>query len=450
MKLLKSATPNFCLVLLLLTFLISQHVNSAEKNSINVEKEMEFKAYEAVHWQTPVSTYNNNIYFVWVDNQMRTMVAKKTPNGKITTSVIHKNGVRGKNHNLPSLGIDKEGYIHIAYNMHHSLRKEGDRGWQYKVSNKPGDISSFTYVGKSSRTIPGKLITYPSFTRDNRGNLYVTFRHRTHRNEKYGVDGSQGIGIAKYNSATKRWAMLGGTNYEHGVKTFFWSDSSMRENNKSTGYQGYRAKIFFDNSNRMHISWDVFIAPGREASHIMYAYSDDGGNTFKRANGSKINSLPITPQNGDVVERASRGIYNTRTYVAVTKSGNPIVAFEDRSKGNGVSYFKVWNGSKWSNKKSFPANSPSILTVNSDGVLIAVGNGKLHKSWDNGNSWKSYALSVKAESTTLDDAFLKQTDQIRFQTHIGNSIKIYTASFSNEQNSSLSPPTKLKLLQSKK
>ena len=379
----------FFLALLLLSCMLAQQVTAAQQKPINAKQEMEFNAYNAAHWQTSVTTYKGSIYLVWVDKSLRTMIAKKAPNGKITTNVILQKSKKGKNHNLPSVGIDKDGYIHVAYNMHHSQYKNGDRGWQYKVSNKPEDIRSFTFVGNTKRTIPGQMITYPSFTRDNNNELYVTFRHRTHREGKFGFNGSQGIGIAKYNSNSKLWSMLGGTNYKHGVKTFFWSNSSQdaksaASGHKTAGYQGYRAKILFDKKNRMHVSWDVFIAPGKEASHIMYAYSDNGGKTFKKANGSTINSMPITPQNGDIVERAPRGIYDTRTYVAVTKDGRPIVSFEDRSN-KGKPYYKVWNGKNWGNKKVLPsAASPATLTVDSDGVLITMGNGKLSRSRNNG------------------------------------------------------------------
>ena len=49
-------------------------------------------------------------------------------------------------------------------------------------------------------------------------------------------------------------------------------------------------------------------------------------------------------------------------------------------------------------------------------------------------SWENYKLVNKAESTAIDDAYLKQTGQLRFQTQIGNTIKVYTANFKNGKN----------------
>jgi hypothetical protein len=419
---------------------------AALQETLELEQEMAFPAYEAVHWQTPVTTYNGSIYFTWVDNQMRTMIAKKTPDGKVTTSVILAKSDRDKNHSLPSVAVDKNGYIHVVYNMHQSRWQEGDIGWQYKVSDKPEDISSFTFVGDDpDRTIPGKYITYPAFTKDRNGNLYVTFRHRTHPDGNYGFDGSQGIGIAKYDVDSKRWRMLGGSDYKYGVKTFFWSDSSMHLENVKAGYQGYRPKLFFDRNNRMHVSWDVFIAPGEEASHIMYAYSDDGGKTFKKANGQTISSLPITPQNGDIVEQAPRGIYDTRTYVSVTPDGRPVVSFKDRSVDK--SYYKIWNGDSWGRKKELPVDYPANFIVDSDGVMTAIDDRSFNRRLvSEEEPWTSYEMINHGESTVIDDEYLKQTDQLRFQTHIGDTVKVFTARFLKEDDccSSPSPPTGLK------
>ena len=436
-----------CLIAIALWGCSSVATIAVPQETLKLKQEMAFPAYEATHWQTPVTTYNGSIYFTWVDNKMRTMIAKKTPGRKVTTSVILPKSDRDKNHSLPSVAVDKNGYIHVVYNMHQSRWQEGDTGWQYKVSDKPEDISSFTFVGDDpDRTIPGKYITYPAFTKDRNGDLYVTFRHRTHPDGNYGFDGSQGIGIAKYDANSKRWCMLGGTNYKHGIKTFFWSDSSRHWGNKKPGYQGYRAKLFFDRNNRMHVSWDVFIAPGEEASHIMYAYSDDGGKTFKKANGQTIDSLPITPQNGDIVEHASRGIYDTRTYVSVTPDGRPIVSFEDRSVGK--SYYKIWNGDGWGHKKVLPVDYPANFIVDSDGVMTAIDDRKFHRRLVSGEGpWESYHASHHGESTAIDDEYLKQADKLRFQTHVGDTVRVFTARFAKKDDccSRPSPPTELKV-----
>ena len=262
--------------------------------SVTIIKEFEFSDASKVtgsDWQTPVATYNDAIYYVYVTRQLKTLIIKKSSDGTVSKNVIFEETDSDPWHNGASVAIDRNGYIHVAGNMHHSPYNHPKTGnpyyeyaWQYVVSDKPEDISSFTFIGDDeSRTIPGTWITYPSFARDPNGVLYITFRHRI----KFGTGWSPGImaaAIARYDADAKIWVMLGGTQYAHGVKTFFWNDSGA----EGTAYQPYRPRIFFDRDSRMHVTWVVDDGNGSSGyhTHVLYAYSDDGGDTFKRADGS--------------------------------------------------------------------------------------------------------------------------------------------------------------------
>ena len=157
--------------------------------TVTIIKEFEFSNASKVtggDWQTPVVTYNNAIYFVYVTQQLKTMIIKKASDGHISKNVVFEETDSDPWHNGASVGIDCNGYIHVAGNMHYSPFNHPQTGnsfyryaWQYVVSNKPEDISSFTFVGNDeSRTIPGTWITYPSFARDLNGVLFIAFRHR--------------------------------------------------------------------------------------------------------------------------------------------------------------------------------------------------------------------------------------------------------------------------------
>jgi hypothetical protein len=82
----------------------------------------------------------------------------------------------------------------------------------------------------------------------------------------------------------------------------------------NTAYQPHIVDIRFDKvTNRMHfvasVNNDNSKNPNNDVSqsstHLVYAYSDDGGNTFHRADGAPIASLPMRadadPSQGDVV-----------------------------------------------------------------------------------------------------------------------------------------------------
>ena len=145
--------------------------------SVTITKEFEFSDASKVtgsDWQTPVVTYNDAIYYVYVTRQLKTLIIKKSSDGTVSKNVIFEETDSDPWHNGASVAIDRNGYIHVAGNMHHSQYNHPKTGnpyyeyaWQYVVSDKPEDISSFTFIGDDeSRTIPGTWITYPSFARD--------------------------------------------------------------------------------------------------------------------------------------------------------------------------------------------------------------------------------------------------------------------------------------------
>ena len=90
--------------------------------TVQVTKEMEFPAHEVNlgDFQSPLVTYNGSIYFVWVDDQLRTCIARKSPHGTVTTNVIFDKTDPDPFHNEASVGVDRDGYIHVVGNMHNS------------------------------------------------------------------------------------------------------------------------------------------------------------------------------------------------------------------------------------------------------------------------------------------------------------------------------------------
>jgi BNR repeat-containing family member len=393
-------------------------------------------------WQTPVATYNDAIYYVYVNRELKTLIVKKSPDGSVSKKVIFEETDKGPWCNGVSVGIDRTGYIHVAGNMHHSPfnhPKTGnpfyDYAWQYVVSDKPESISSFTFVGGDrSRTIPGTWITYPSFARDLNGVLYVSFRHRI----KFGTGWSPGImaaAIARYDADAKIWVMLGGTDYPHREKTFFWNNSGA----DGTAYQPYRPKIFFGSDNRMHVTWVVDDGNGSSGyhTHVLYAYSDDGGDTFKRADGSQYKTMPITLENGDIVVgpdwTGNDGNLWYTSYVGVTAEGYPAVSFADND--NDTAWWSLWRpGVGWSAPAKLPFEYiPARILTDANGILTAVdGHNKLHRSYNNGISWQPYPIeTLGIHSTNFDYPYLLETGSLRFQTYSTTTgkVKVWTVGF---------------------
>jgi hypothetical protein len=417
--------------------------------TVTITKEFEFSDASKVtgsDWQTPVATYNDAIYYVYVTRQLKTLIIKKSSDGTVSKNVIFEETDSDPWHNGASVAIDRNGYIHVAGNMHHSPYNHPKTGnpyyeyaWQYVVSDKPEDISSFTFIGDDeSRSIPGTWITYPSFARDPNGVLFITFRHRI----KFGTGWSPGImaaAIARYDADAKIWIMLGGTQYPHGVETFFWNDSGA----EGTAYQPYRPRIFFDRKNRMHVTWVVDDGNGSSGyhTHVLYAYSDDSGDTFKRADGSLYETLPITLENGDVVVGPDwcgndGGLWYT-SYVGVTADMHPAVSFADNS--NDTAWWSLWGPEAgWSAPAKLPYEYlPARILTDANGIVTAVdGHNKLHRSFDNGQSWQSYHVeTLGIHSTNFDYSYLLNTGHFRFQTYSTTSgkVKVWTVGFAGDR-----------------
>lgn len=446
---------HFCRVLVAVPVAIFLYAITAwgqqAPETVTITKEFEFNDASKVtgsDWQTPVATYNGAIYYVYVTRQLRTLIVKKSSDGSISKSVIFEETDRNPWYNGASVCVDRDGYIHVAGNMHHSPFNHPKTGnpyyeyaWQYVVSDKPEDISSFSFVGDDqTRTIPGTWITYPSFARDPNGVLYVAFRHRI----KFGTGWSPGIlaaAIARYDSDAKVWVMLGGTHYPHRKKTFFWNNSGA----DGTAYQPYRPRIFFDRHNRMHVTWVVDDGNGSSGyhTHVLYAFSDDGGDTFKRADGSRYETLPITLANADVVVgpewTGGDGSLWYTSYVGVDADGHPAVSFADN--GNDTSWWSSWQpGIGWSAPMKLPFDSiPARILTDANGILTAAdGHNRLHRSFNKGISWQPYPVeTLGIHSTNFDYAYLLETGNFRFQTYsiTTGKVKVWTVGF--EENSAL-------------
>jgi len=396
-------------------------------------------------WQQSITTHNEVIYVVWVDAEFRTMIARIPPTGKVTTSVIFQSTEENKYHALPVVGVDKYGYIHVAGNMHHSpwgrcrahrTRKAAnpcypspnyyyDYAWQYMVSDKPEDISSFAFHGDDARSPPGTWITYPYFARDRNKVLYLGFRHRV----KFDgwTPGSMAHGLARYDADNRRWIALGGRDYENGAdvvhplagrshgKTFFWENAGTN----NSAYQNYASRIFFDKNNRMHLSFganDGTNTANNRDNFIMYAYSDDDGNSFRRSDGSLYETLPIRISTADVaVSKSFRGDgYVTTTFIGVDPTGYPLISFESFVENQ--SYTTKYNpDTGWSHPEPIRTTYGRMIS-DQNGVLTIVYHRAIFRSKDSGQSWTKYKVSGIGNGFGLvfDEQYHQKTGILRF------------------------------------
>lgn len=127
----------------------------------------------------------------------------------------------------------------------------------------------------------------------------------------------------------------------------------------------------FDENNRMHLAACI----NDDNSHgksglasgtcVIYAYSDDGGRTFHRADGSVIDRLPLRVSTADKV--AHGHWYMSEAGVCATVDGDPLVVFR---KSDNTSQWRIFSDGKWQPPVDLPrAFRRARPWVDRDGVI---------------------------------------------------------------------------------
>ncbi len=268
-------------------------------------------------------TFNGNIYVFSMDAIRRPYINKIDENNSsiIETALLDTcesdiYRVFDDGHHRFDIGIDEQGYIHIIGDMHHGNlgskrdvsidnplpeRFVGSFGDQmYWISDRPEDISSFSFVGFDTlRHIPCNGLTYTHIEPDLNGKLYMSGRQSV-RDPRIHVPGTMGLSLWRYNIEVKSWEELGAipddnyghTGYDAVLPSILWEPHGYGR--ESVWYQVYSNSLKFDKNNRLHLLGLINANSIYDGStHVMYAYSDDGGDTFFRRDGSQIASLPI-------------------------------------------------------------------------------------------------------------------------------------------------------------
>ena len=355
-------------------------VRSAQAESIKVTTlyTQAVAARNAVHWLwTPVQHLHGKTFVVVPDATFRPLVTQIEADGKTTTVPLDPNPdyrALADGHNRFTMGIDKNGYLHIAGDMHGYaewattyIARYQHQNMMYWRSNRPLDVTGgFTFVGGANdeTRLPGEEWGGDSrFFNDRHGELYFSSRVRAFTGSN--LSGSEpfiAYGLYRYNTDTGRWTAMGGDvskvvpdayNFH---KVLYWEHT--------TAFEAYQCHPFFDANNRLH-----FAIGGHGANTgaaLVYAMSDDGGVTWKKANGKRIPGLPIRSKEGesnigDIVLRAPNV---ERPSALVDKDGTLLV------QGNGS---QTWNGATWVDKKGLGG------FLGPDGIMTSEGGPRIFR-----------------------------------------------------------------------
>ncbi len=434
-------------VIILIVVFIALISNSKAQAQIDVTTEFTTDGIENYtdNTYTPLWSFNGNTYCIWQDNSRRPWVTKIS-GADITTVPLDPDPdytARDDGHHKYSIGIDKNGYIHVTGDMHnypagddHNPSRYQDKIIMYWVSNQPESVSDgFSFVGgDAERAILGHTFSYGAFYADNNGELYYYTRMRAIvTNPPSHFSGEMGVGLFKYNAAEESWTALGGKAPLDKAGADYYNVILWEDNGMAGGwYQGFRGTVRFDRENRLHFSSSITASDVDHPTHVVYGCSDDGGQTWKRADGSQVD-LPMRVESGssqaDIVDQGES--YDLFTSVFFDQEGTPAVNFT-RKKSDGSFYnveYRYWNetAGSWSSRISEPLNSlirvKNFLANSGDLLFIEEGSGDVYVSDGFDMSATEYSTGY-SDLCSIDEYGLITTGELRGCVMNGGNMEV--------------------------
>jgi hypothetical protein len=301
-------------------------------------------------------SYKDTQFIAYYDSDRHVVLAKrKTGTAKWILKQTPYTGNVNDAHNMISIMIDGQGYLHMAWDHHnHPLR--------YCKSVSPGSLElteKMTMTGDTEQKV-----SYPEFHKLPNGNLLFFYRD--------GGSGQGNLVINRYDIRTKKWERLHSNLIDgQGQRNAYW-------------------QAFVDSKGTIHISWVWRESPDVASNHDMgYARSTDGGRTWSKSTGEKY----ILPINASTAEYACRIPQKSelinQTSMFADASGRVYIATYWREAGDSVPQYHIIykQGSQWKSQslgfrktafslsgggtKRIPIARPQIIAWNNGSQLSA-------------------------------------------------------------------------------
>lgn len=270
----------------------------------------------AVFRGSSLATHGDSQYAAYYDpDGYVTLAKRKLGSDKWTSRRTQYKGNIKDAHNVISIGVDGDGFLHVSFDHHgHPLHYAGSLA---PGSLDLGDVRPMT--GKDEDDV-----TYPEFYTMPDGDLIFAYRS--------GASGRGNLVINRYSTADRKWSRLHDVLIDgENLRNAYW-------------------QMYVDASGVMHLSWvwrETWLV---ETNHdLCYAKSTDGGKTWQRSDGSYY-QLPITMDTAEIAWRIPQNseLIN-QTGMTADSKGNPFIATYWRDADSKVPQYRlVWHdGKKW-------------------------------------------------------------------------------------------------------
>lgn len=318
--------------ILLLTFLlISVSAVCLSQRLVEVAKGYSCTSVNtAVFRNNSLVTHKGEQYISYYDAEGYLVLGKRKLKSKKWT--IHRTQYKGNvkdAHNIISMMVDGEGYLHVSFDHHgHKLN--------YCRGIAPGSLELGEKVPMTG--VDEGNVTYPEFYPLSGGDLLFAYRS--------GSSGRGNLVMNRYSLKNHAWTRV--------------QDVLIDGENQRNAYW----QLYVDEKGTIHLSWVWRETWHVETNHdLCYARSFDNGVTWYQSNGEKY-QLPITASNAEYACRIPQNseLIN-QTSMSADADGKPYIATYWREPGSDVPQYRiVWNdGKTWKYRQVTDRKTPFSL-----------------------------------------------------------------------------------------
>ena len=265
---------------------------------------------------SPIASDSNCRVVAYYDEDSRVTIGIQKRGSK-DWAVTHTpfTGNTADAHDVISIALDGDGYIHMSFNQHNVPLK-------YCRSTEP-------YSAEFTELLPmtgddEQRVTYPQFFRLSDGGLLFFYRS--------GKSGNGNLVLNRYDLESRTWTCV--------------QDNLI----DGEGLRNAYPQMFVDSRDRIHLSWVWRESYLVETNHdLCYAFSDDAGLTWHRSDGTDY-QMPINCSSAEYAWYVPQGseLIN-QTSMTADSDGHPYIATYWRDEDAEVPQYRlVWHdGKQW-------------------------------------------------------------------------------------------------------
>ena len=207
-----------------------------EPSMRTILRDLPVSGSQYVAHQNPIDTAGGAVYIanvepgpdgdgpgIYVETRVRRGVPGADGGWSWSATPVERRTAYDRWHTPPAVGVDRDGVVHVAYNMHNFP-------WQYGVFPEPDSIDGrirflgeaitdeelalhveqnrTRFDGPGEAAVPGNQITYPVFFHDRQGGLYLSSRQAARPARQF-EERTFSSGIARHDADTGAWSPLG-------------------------------------------------------------------------------------------------------------------------------------------------------------------------------------------------------------------------------------------------